>query len=106
MLFTTVVGLFTNKQSLTSFMRRISIRKIGNILINFGTNVCLMQKEKKIMDLGTYTDLYICDVVRCTLIREKLRSIVPNDFYSVRKCILKKNVLCETVMKILPLDGE
>lgn len=46
MLFTTVVGLFTNKQSLTSFMRRISIRKIGNILITFGTNVCLMQKEK------------------------------------------------------------
>lgn len=56
------------------------------------------------MDSGTYTDLYICDVVRCT--REKLRSTVPNDFYSVRKCILKKNVLCETVMKILPLDGE
>lgn len=47
MLFTTVIELFTNKQSLTSFMRRISIRKIGNILINFGINVYLMQKEKK-----------------------------------------------------------
>lgn len=105
MLFTTVVGLFTNKQSLTSFMQRISIRKIGNILINFGTNVCLMQKEK-IMDLRTHTDLDICNIVRCTLTREKLRGTLPNDFYSVGKCILKKNVLCDTVMKILPLDGE
>lgn len=58
------------------------------------------------MDLRTHTDLDICNIVRCTLTREKLRDTVPNDFYSVGKCIIKKNVLCETVMKILPLDGE